>query len=163
MPFEEFGGRTNYSTNPDLPHHLEHKPVYAIPYEKFDGIYQGGTDARYLSVGISQWSEEDLSLKIMRHTGTQWTRQAEELPLHRVIDATIFLAKVLLDEENSTIEFERNLFLNQASGIRITKESISDEQQENYNVYLDEHIDLLKARFKSLYLLLDMLNKKEHL
>ena len=97
MPFKEFGNDANFAPKVDLPMHLAHKPVYAMPYQKFDGIYIGETDARYLSVGLAQWGHHDLSLKVMRHTGTQWSRQAEELPLHRVLDASIFLIKALLN------------------------------------------------------------------
>lgn len=161
MPIKEFGDSEKYKTSPPLPQHLEHKPLYAMPYEKFDGIYKGNTDARYLSVGLSQWSEKDISLKIMRHTGDKWTRQAEELPLHRVIDAAIFLSKVLLDEKNDLIEIERELFLGQDSGIQIQKENC--EHQENYQHYIDQHLPMLKNRLKSLYLLLDTLTKKEKL
>ena len=160
MPFKEYGNQNNYKTTPALPDYLAHKPVYAIPYKKFDGMYGKGTDARYISVGLSQWDSEDISLKIMRHTGEKWTRQAEELPLHRVIDASIFLTKVLLDSNSDSVEFERDLFLNQKSGIRVEKESIAPEQQENYDAFLEKHTDLLKERLKSLYLTLDGLNKQ---
>ena len=160
MPIEEFGSNDEFSTKPSLPHQLEHKPIYAIPYEKFDGIYAGDTDARYLSVGTSQWSDEDVSLKIMRHTGEKWTRQAEELPLHRVIDSAIFIAKVLFDEDSNTVEIEKNLFKGQTSGIKIQKEETSTAQQKYYDNFMSTNGDLLKDRFKSLFLMLDSLNKK---
>jgi hypothetical protein len=160
MPIKEFGDRKEYVTAPELPHHLEHKPLFAMPYEKFDGIYKGHTDARYLSVGISQWDSSDVSLKIMRHTGDKWTRQAEELPLHRVIDSTIFLTKVLLDESDDVIEIERDLFLEQHSGIQITKENCSESDASSYENYLSNNMPMLKSRLKSLYLLLDGLEKK---
>jgi len=160
MPIKEFGNKNDYITKPALPHHLEHKPLYAMPYEKFDGIYKGNTDAKYLSVGISQWDQKDISLKIMRHTGEKWTRQAEELPLHRVIDSTIFLTKILLDENQNAIELERNLFIDQPSGIQVLKESISLEHQQNYDKYMTDNTEMLKGRLKSLYLLLDSLDKK---
>nr|WP_279162621.1 DUF6530 family protein [Plesiomonas shigelloides] len=160
MPIKEFGDRKEYVTTPELPHHLEHTPLFAMPYEKFDGIYIGNTDARYLSVGLSQWDSRVVSLKIMRHTGDKWTRQAEELPLHRVIDSTIFLTKVLLDESEGVIEIERNLFLEQNSGIQVTKENCSKSDYSNYENYLNNNIPMLKSRLKSLYLLLDGLEKK---
>jgi hypothetical protein len=160
MPIKEFGDKKEYVTIPALPQHLEHKPLFAMPYEKFDGIYKGNTDARYISVGISQWDQKDISLKIMRHTGDKWTRQAEELPLHRVIDSTIFLTKVLLDENHDVIELERDLFLEQKSGMQVLKEKTSSEQQQNYDKYMTENAEMLKNRLKSLYLLLDGLEKK---
>jgi hypothetical protein len=123
-------------------------------------VYIGDTDARYLSVGISQWDQEDISLKIMRHTGERWTRQAEELPLHRVIDSTIFLTKVLLDENHNVIELERDLFFKQQSGMQVLKEKVSSKQQQNYDKYITDNTEMLKSRLKSLYLLLDGLEKK---
>jgi len=64
-----------------LPQHLQHKPVYALPYQSFDGPFIDSTDMRYISVGIAQYDSEDVSVKTMRHVGGKWTRQAEELPL----------------------------------------------------------------------------------
>jgi hypothetical protein len=40
MPIKEFGDKTEYVTIPGLPQDLEHKPLYAMPYEQFDGIYR---------------------------------------------------------------------------------------------------------------------------
>jgi hypothetical protein len=82
---------------------LDHKPVYALPYEHFDGIYDGDTDVRYISIGMAQYDQDHVSIKTMRHIGTKWTRQAEELPLHRVIDMTLFLAKTLFDCQNGNV------------------------------------------------------------
>jgi len=47
MPFSS----TNplYKTSNPLPQHLDHKPVYALPYQHFDGIYSKKTDIRYTS------------------------------------------------------------------------------------------------------------------
>jgi len=52
MPFSS----TNplYKTSNPLPQHLDHKPVYALPYQHFDGIYSKKTDIRYISVGVAQ-------------------------------------------------------------------------------------------------------------
>lgn len=149
-----------FTTVHSLPTHLEHKPIYALPYQNFDGMYIGNTDAQFLSIGISQWSNDDVSLKIMRYTGDKWSRQSEELPLHRVIDASLFLAKVLFDEQNNIVDLERNLFKNQNHSISLDQENISKEQKQYYELFLDKHTDLLKERFKALYLTLDRLYKE---
>ena len=160
MPYREFGNDANFAPEIDLPLHLEHKPVYAMPYQKFDGIYRGDTDARYLSVGLAQWGHNDLSLKVMRHTGTQWTRQAEELPLHRVFDAAIFLTKVLIDNENNKIEIERQSFEGQNAAMQIIRESLSMQDEQYFDEYLLKYGDLLRGRIKSLYQTLDGLKTK---
>lgn len=152
MPIQEFNATSEYSVKPALPHGLAHKPVYAMPYWHFDGS-SGKNDAKYLSVGVSQWSNNDLSLKIMRH-GNQWSPQSEELPLHRVIDSTVFLAKVLLDADNDRVEIERNLFSNQQKGFLIQKEVIEPEEQKRFDAYMHTHEEHLKDRLNKLHQLL---------
>ncbi|MCX5896128.1 MAG: DUF6530 family protein, partial [Proteobacteria bacterium] len=84
MPYSTKPNTTTYDPRKELPLHLDHKPVYALPYEHFD--YVEDTDARFISIGLAQYDPDDVSIKVFRHTGEKWTRQSEELPLHRVID-----------------------------------------------------------------------------
>lgn len=47
------------------------------------------TDTKGLSLGLAQWNDRgkvDISAKVWRYTGEKWSRQSEELPLHRVLD-----------------------------------------------------------------------------
>lgn len=84
----------------DLPTHLEHKPLVAVPYEAIDGLDAGKTDAKYISLGLSQWDARELSLKVFRYAEAKagagkkgkWSRQSEELPLWRPIDLVLLLA-----------------------------------------------------------------------
>ncbi|EKN4692884.1 DUF6530 family protein [Serratia sp. JSRIV004] len=73
-----------------IPTHLKHKPILEVPnYDKIDGPYVDDTDAMGLSIGIAQWNTAgwtELSAKVWRNPGDKWSRQSEELPLHRVID-----------------------------------------------------------------------------
>lgn len=73
-----------------IPTHLKHKPILEVPnYDKIDGPYADDTDAMGLSIGIAQWNTAgwtELSAKVWRNPGDKWSRQSEELPLHRVID-----------------------------------------------------------------------------
>jgi hypothetical protein len=73
-----------------IPLHLSHRPIFTVEgYDKIDGPYARDTDAMGLSIGIAQWNgtgKNDLSAKVWRHTGVKWSRQSEELPLHRVLD-----------------------------------------------------------------------------
>jgi hypothetical protein len=43
---------------------------------------------------------DQLSAKVWRHTGERWSRQSEELPLHRALDLAILIcrAKLYFDE-----------------------------------------------------------------
>ena len=80
-----------------IPLTLKHKPVIVCEnYDKVDGRQAHETDAQGLSVGLAQWNDRgrvDISAKIWRYTGEKWSRQSEELPLHRVLDLAIFLCR----------------------------------------------------------------------
>ena len=81
-----------------IPTTLKHKPVVISDnYDKVDGRYSGNSDAKGLSLGLAQWNDRgrvDVSAKVWRHTGEKWSRQSEELPLHRVIDLAILICRV---------------------------------------------------------------------
>ncbi len=82
-----------------IPTTLKHKPVIvADNYENVDGRYAYQTDAKGLSLGLAQWNDRgkvEISAKVWRHTGEKWSRQSEELPLHRVLDLTILVCRAL--------------------------------------------------------------------
>jgi hypothetical protein len=80
-----------------IPTTLKHKPVIVVEdYENVDGRLAYETDAKGLSLGLAQWNDRgkvDISAKVWRHTGEKWSRQSEELPLHRVLDLAILLCR----------------------------------------------------------------------
>lgn len=81
----------------NIPTTLKHKPVVvAEDYERIDGRTAYDTDAKGLSLGLAQWNDRgkvDISAKVWRHTGGKWSRQSEELPLHRVLDLAILTCR----------------------------------------------------------------------
>jgi hypothetical protein len=83
-----------------IPTTLKHKPVIvAENYENIDGRYAYDTDAKGLSLGLAQWNDRgkvDVSAKVWRYTGEKWSRQSEELPLHRVLDLAILVCRAKL-------------------------------------------------------------------
>lgn len=83
-----------------IPTTLKHKPVIVSEnYENIDGRYAYNSDAKGLSLGLAQWNDRgkvDISAKVWRHTGGKWSRQSEELPLHRVIDLAILTCRAKL-------------------------------------------------------------------
>lgn len=101
-----------------IPTTLKHKPVIVVnDYDKMDSDYIN-SDAKGLSLGLAQWNDRgklEVSAKVWRYTGEKWSRQSEELPLHRVLDLAILIAKSsqyfkeayrmpkLYDENNPTI------------------------------------------------------------
>lgn len=80
-----------------IPTTLKHKPVIVCEnYENIDGRYAFKTDAKGLSLGLAQWNDRgkvEISAKVWRYTGEKWSRQSEELPLHRVLDLAILVCR----------------------------------------------------------------------
>lgn len=83
-----------------IPTTLKHKPVIvAENYENVDGRNAYDSDAKGLSLGLAQWNDRgkvDISAKVWRYTGEKWSRQSEELPLHRVLDLAILVCRTQL-------------------------------------------------------------------
>ncbi len=79
-----------------IPTTLKHKPVVVSEeYDKVDGRAVD-SDAKGLSVGLAQWNDRgkvDISAKVWRYTGEKWSRQSEEMPLHRVLDLAILVCR----------------------------------------------------------------------
>lgn len=90
-----------------IPTTLKHKPVIvAENYEDVDGRYAYKTDAKGLSLGLAQWNDRgkvDISAKVWRHTGEKWSRQSEELPLHRVLDLAIMVCRTKLHFQDAYV------------------------------------------------------------
>jgi hypothetical protein len=83
-----------------IPTTLKHNPVIVSEnYENVDGRYAYNSDAKGLSLGLAQWNDRgkvDISAKVWRYTGEKWSRQSEELPLHRVLDLAILVCRAKL-------------------------------------------------------------------
>lgn len=84
----------------NIPAGLKHKPVIISEnYDRIDGRFSCATDAKGLSLGLAQWNDRgkvDISAKIWRHTGEKWSRQSEEMPLHRALDLAILICRAKL-------------------------------------------------------------------
>ncbi|MDR0905082.1 MAG: DUF6530 family protein [Oscillospiraceae bacterium] len=84
-----------------IPATLKHKPVIVSQdYDKIDGRFADhppvDSDAKGLSIGLAQWNDRgkvEVSAKIWRYTGEKWSRQSEEMPLHRILDLAIFICR----------------------------------------------------------------------
>ena len=119
-----------------VPEHLGHKPIIGVDnYDRIDGKYANNTDAKALSIGKSQWNTEDISAKVWRHTGEKWTRQSEELPIHRVLDlAILILSSYIREDENGRSKTTLN-------EVVINHEEISTLQK-----YLNDNKEYLEPR-----------------
>lgn len=168
MPYTTTPRTQAYDADQALPQNLSHKPMFAVPYQDFDGFWQKkDTDIRYISVGLAQYNLEEVSIKTMRYVQdkkrgiAKWTRQAEELPPHRAIDMVTVAAKVFLDSENDHVNFPKETFIRQdTSDINVTREHRANWEIENYSNFMDENIDMIKDRFNKLYDILNQLKSE---
>ncbi len=86
----------------------------------------------------------------MRHTGNKWTRQAEELPLHRPVDMTLFLAKAIFDAPNNVVNIPRGTLQHQRSDIAITQEQRNFGEMASYNAAVSKDRPFIKDRLNAL-------------
>jgi hypothetical protein len=111
----------------------------------------GNTDAKALSIGRSQYDENQLALKVWRNNDDKWHRQSEELPISRNLDLSIlFLAALSAD---LSTHFSK-------SGLRETVDSPGDVPK--IKEYYGKNRRYLEPRLKELKRLLDeVLAQKE--
>jgi len=149
-----------------IPTTLRHKPVIVSNnYENIDGRYAHNTDAKGISLGLAQWNDRgkvDISAKVWRHTGTKWSRQSEELPLHRVLDLALFICKTreffaeeayrhekLYDPQHTTID--RVGLQGDAMTMAVCKENpMIDEDIKLFQQALSTDDELISERLSSL-------------
>lgn len=159
MPYTVSPDSLAFDPSQDLPQHLDHKPVFALPYEAFDGPDAGDTDVRFISVGIAQYDPDETSIKTMRYTGTKWTRQAEELPLHRPIDMTLFLAKTIFDAEGGAVGIPKGTFPRQTSDITVTREQRNFGENASFDAAVAKIRPALQERLNTLLQVLSELKR----
>ena len=53
-----------------------------------------------MSLGVAQYDPDEISLKVWRFVKGKWSRQSEELPIHRNLDLSILFIKTLIEGYN---------------------------------------------------------------
>jgi hypothetical protein len=123
------------------PKNLSHKPIVVInDYNELDGKNDASTtDAQAISIGKAQWNEEEMSAKVWRyvHTESKWSRQSEELPLHRLLDLSILLASLYKEDEHSVLN-------------KSMKEIYDNDGYEDLLRFIKDNEMYLKPRLKEL-------------
>lgn len=133
------------------PEHLSHKPIISVnDYDKIDAHYANKTDAKALSIGQAQYDEDEISLKIWRHTGEKWSRESEEMPLHRSIDLNILLVGALLTDVDA--HYPMTSF---------REEIIEPSKVKDIQDYYKNHEKFLRPRLAELKSILDNFFDKE--
>jgi len=129
----------------NVPIHLAHKPIIAVnDYDELDGKYASDTDAQALSIGIAQYDEDEISAKVLRFVNGKWSRQSEELPLHRVLDLAILII-ASMKYKDSLNEPISNL-----------KETIiNSEKLDMLQNYFEDNSDYLSPRLEEIKRLLN--------
>lgn len=104
-----------------LPQNLGHKPLIEdTTYKQTDASFYGApTDAEAISIGKAIYDQNEISVKLWRYGNSKWSRQSEELPLHRVIDMATFIINnlksisnpSLISNSNNNIQEIRNYYL----------------------------------------------------
>lgn len=122
------------------PKDLSHKPIMSVnDYDKIDAQYRKDSDVRALSIGNAQYDKNEISLKVWRHSGGKWSRQSEELPIHRSLDLNILLLGALMTDITSGYP-KTNL-----------REEIDRENDvESIKDYYNSHESFLKPRLEEL-------------
>ncbi len=153
-----------------IPTTLKHKPVIVSEnYENVDGRNAYNSDAKGLSLGLAQWNDRgkvDISAKVWRYTGEKWSRQSEELPLHRVLDLAILVCstklhfsgsyryKKLYDEEKTVID--RIGLQGDAMTVEVcTDNEKIDEDIKLFNQALSDDDEIIGERLRTLSRLLN--------
>jgi len=132
-----------------IPSELKHKPVIVSEdYDRIDGRKANHSEAKGLSLGLAQWNERgsvDISAKIWRHTGGKWSRQSEEIPLHRVLDLAIMIVKtrkIFLERYHKNEKDYPNYPLLQRIGLQGDAMNVSVCTD---NEYIEGDLDLFEA------------------
>ena len=98
-----------------LPTHLIHTPICSVDFQDFKARFPDREqeteidtdDVKYYSIGFASWhaeqsqSEGKYSMKIFRtymDDDNYWSRQAEELPLWRVLNMTLVYLAVIYED-----------------------------------------------------------------
>lgn len=134
----------------EMPDYLAHRPIVGVKrYDQYDGFRTFDTDAAAISVGIAQWDEDEgeISAKVFRHNGERWSRQSEELPLHRCFDLCNLIVQAIGLSEN----------LELSKGLEFRPTYINEDMLKAIKVFYEaDKNESLKQKMKNLR---DLLNE----
>ncbi len=135
------------------PTHLQHKPIVAVNnYAKIDAIYALDTDTVALTVGRAQYDNNHISAKVWRYKSDRWSRQSEEIPIHRALDLSILTIAAFMSDTTS------------AYSLTSMREEILDtEGVAKIQEYYKQHEHMLKPRLEELRKVLNVFFEKNKL
>lgn len=135
----------------NAPEHLNHKPIIAVNnYDKIDAIYANNTDVKALSIGQAQYDKDELSVKIWRHTGEKWSRQSEEMPIHRALDLSILTIAAILTDTKAKYPLTS-----------LREEIVDEDRVTEIRDYFKRNEKMLRPRLEELKKILNSFFDKE--
>ena len=97
---------------------------------------------------FAQWNERgsvDVSAKVWRYTGEKWSRQSEELPVHRVLDLALLICQAQKHMKDA-YRFEKLYVPSQTTIGRIDLQGEKMDITVNTdNPMIDEDMKLLRS------------------
>jgi hypothetical protein len=126
-----------------VPQHLKHQPIVVVDDYNIIGEKNKDSDAKGLSIGKSLWNEDEISAKVWRHVEKtqRWSRQSEELPLHRVLDLAILIVSLYKSNINQSTSLKETV-LNENDLLKV--QDFLKENEEDLIPRLKELKELLK-------------------
>lgn len=132
----------------ESPKNLSHKPIISVnDYDKIDAFLANNTDVIALSIGRAQYDNQQISLKIWRHSAEKWSRQSEELPIHRNLDLSILFIASLLTDINANYS---SCSLRETIDKPLEVKAIKEYYEEN-KVFLKPRLKELKRLLNEIY------------
>ena len=133
------------------PEYLKHKPIISVnDYDKIDGIYANKTDVRALSIGQAQYDKDEISVKVWRHTGEKWSRQSEEMPIHRALDISILTIAAFMTDISSKYPLTS-----------LREEIVQENRVQEIIEYFKQNKNTLQPRLEELKKILDKFLEKK--
>lgn len=146
-----------------VPTHLKHTPIIGVDnYSFYDGQYKNATDAKALSVGIAQWNEnddkyKDISARVFRYVKKNeqdkgnWSRQSEEIPLHRCFDLCCLIIQAISKSQGREFDMTQEL----------KPYVVNEEKFDDIKTYYENNKEDLLCKMSNLHSLLsDFLSKE---
>jgi hypothetical protein len=131
----------------NAPTNLNHKPIISVnDYDAIDGKYASNTDAQALCIGNAQYSRDEISAKVFRKVKGRWSRQSEELPIHRVLDLAVLIVASMTSAKKPA-----------PSKSNLNEVTVKPGELHTLETYYKTHRVYLEPRLKELKKQLDLL------
>lgn len=139
----------------NIPTDLKHKPIVKVNYKNIDEC-AGFGDAEYLSLGRSQWNNDEFSAKTWRRLSNgKWSPRSEELQFWRLLDlAALLIIEILQKWDDLPSLIIQNEVDDKPIGIEY---EINIQEIEHLRNFISKNKNIYYSRLKLLKKLLENL------